>query len=210
MHKHKIVNRDIKPENIMINYNKHDHTINVRYIDFGLSEYLTKEYCSQISNIGVSGTVVYMSLEMFISDAITRDRYSDNHDDGKILSSITHVVDKHMKYLKNLHIDITNFKHIKTKVYNNIKKIYNNSSYTGRQNLLNKYYGNTNILNGYLQKSDIYSLGLTIYEFVNSYILQTDGRKNIQLYDLIYHMIKFDPEERYNVIQCLQHPYFSH
>ena len=35
-----------------------------------------------------------------------------------------------------------------------------------------------------------------------------DISANSQLYDLLLHMITFDPDKRYNAVQCLSHPYF--
>ena len=69
MHKNRIVNRDIKPENIMVNYDSHntiENIISIRYIDFGLSEQLTDEFCSHYSNIFLNGTTEYIALEIFI------------------------------------------------------------------------------------------------------------------------------------------------
>ena len=33
---------------------------------------------------------------------------------------------------------------------------------------------------------------------------------NPQLLDLLTHMIEFNPHDRYNIIQCINHPYFNH
>ena len=46
LHKARIVNRDIKIENIMANYNSSTKDIEIRYIDFGLSQYLTPHHCN--------------------------------------------------------------------------------------------------------------------------------------------------------------------
>ena len=66
MHKNRIVNRDIKPENIMAKYNKESNNINIRFIDFGLSEELTNEYCTHYSNILANGTRDYIPLDICI------------------------------------------------------------------------------------------------------------------------------------------------
>jgi serine/threonine protein kinase len=71
-----------------------------------------------------------------------------------------------------------------------------------------KYFG-TNKYDGYLQKSDIYGLGINIYKSLYYYNKIDIQRKYPQLYDLLMNMIKFDPDERYNVLQCLNHPYFT-
>lgn len=89
------------------------------------------------------------------------------------------------------------------KLYDKIDKFYNDGI------ILDKYFG-TNKYNGYLQKSDIYGLGINIYKSLYYYNKIDVKREYPKLYDLLMNMIKFDPDERYNVLQCLSHPYFKH
>ena len=84
MHHHKLVNRDIKQKNIMIyiepemipklnTLNLKEKTpdilniMKLRYIDFGLTTYLTASLSKDKYNIKLSGTHRYLSPEMFIS-----------------------------------------------------------------------------------------------------------------------------------------------
>ena len=67
LHKARIVNRDIKMENIMANYNINTKEILLRYIDFGLSQSLTPRHCSEYNNISLSGTEEVMAPELFIT-----------------------------------------------------------------------------------------------------------------------------------------------
>ena len=46
MHNNRIINHDIKQKNIMLNWDKELNQMIVRYIDFGLSNLLTKEFTS--------------------------------------------------------------------------------------------------------------------------------------------------------------------
>ncbi len=210
MHTNRIVNRDIKPENIMVKYDTHNirkNIISIRYIDFGLSEQLTDEFCSHYSNITLNGTTDYIALEIFIIYNITAHFLNGETDDKYIKEKIYDDLTDHEAKLKSLEIDTTKFEDIKNKLYDDIKKMYSN-----KELLLSKYFGVDKILNGYLQKSDIYGLGITMFTFISRYInIKQHSAHSIhkQLYDLLYHMIDFNPETRYNVIQCLQHPYFN-
>jgi len=91
----------------------------------------------------------------------------------------------------------------------NIDTLYKKVEYLfEKQKLLNAYYGSdNNKFNGFLQKADIYALGLTIYECLYKYS-NINIKQNEKLYDLLLHMIAIDPDKRYNVYQCLEHPYF--
>jgi len=79
--------------------------------------------------------------------------------------------------------------------------------------ILTKYFGNTNDkFNGYVLKSDIYALGISIidilFKYCYGYTSCSDLKKNPKLTHLLKNMIELDPAKRYNVLQCLQHPYF--
>ena len=75
--------------------------------------------------------------------------------------------------------------------------------------LLPVYFGSEkNKFNGYLQKADVYALGLAI--FIMLYVYSgVDVRANANLYDLLIHMIAMDPDKRYNAVQCLSHPFLQ-
>ena len=80
-----------------------------------------------------------------------------------------------------------------------------------RQKLLDKCYGinNVNKYNGYIQKSDVYALGMSIFDTLEyEHNSNVDVRQNELLYDLLLKMIDLNPETRYNVIECINHPYF--
>jgi len=91
------------------------------------------------------------------------------------------------------------------------------------KNFLQTYFGTpNNKYNGYLQKNDIYALGISIYEFIilYNYIilnnLNTHKIKTINidnepyLLDLLRKMIYPDSLLRLNVNECINHPYFSY
>ena len=57
---------------------------------------------------------------------------------------------------------------------------------------------------GYLYKTDIFAAGITIASI--KYEL---GIRNPKLNDLISHMVRIDPNKRFNIHQCLSHPVFK-
>jgi len=201
MHQHRIVNRDIKEENIMANYNEEKKRIEIRFIDYGLSEILTPEYCKHYSNIILQGTYVLIAPEIFIIYYINKySRYNDEYIMDKINKDISAYV---KKMLRDLKIDTSEVNNIVRKLFDEIKTLFDN------RKILDKYFGVSENLNGYLQKNDVYSLGMTIYEFLDLYTNVIDIKKNLRLYDLLKNMINLDPNARYNTLQCLQHPYFK-
>ena len=107
LHTGRIVNRDIKTENIMVNYNKSTDKIDIRYIDFGLSEYLPKEYCTNYDNIRYSGTREVVAPEIFITYLMQKYRYNDMFVKQKKTSMYKYkYTNNDIMYLKNILKDI--------------------------------------------------------------------------------------------------------
>ena len=76
MHENKIVNRDIKQRNILLKMDEHGKNdkqlMEIRYIDFGLSDIITSNMYN-IKNITVlKGTYFYLSPEIFISYIVAK------------------------------------------------------------------------------------------------------------------------------------------
>ena len=235
LHKVRIVNRDIKTENIVANFNNYTNKIDVRYIDFGLSEYLTPHYCNDYYNIKLSGSYQVIAPEIFITFIIHDYHYhskyvetgrtnTDNYSNNdiiylkKMISEIKHYINnnvyetlksfKQYEYINNMYKisdKVIYTLPIIDKVYNDIKTNFDNKT------ILNAYFGTKNIkpLDGYLQKSDVYSLGCAIYEFITHNKNAIDIQNNIKLNNLLKKMVNPDPEKRYNILQCLKHPYFK-
>ena len=98
-------------------------------------------------------------------------------------------------------VRLNNLQDKTTHLYEIIKALFVNNK------ILLYYFGSdTNKFNGYLQKSDVYALGLTIFKILSNSNLLSN---NSQLIDLLKHMIAFNPYDRYNIIQCINHPYFT-
>lgn len=215
MHNNRIVNKDIKQRNIMLQWDSklekitkdkidnNDNIIKIRYIDFGLSEFLTSEFCKDISNISLKGTPFYLAPELFVCSLIIK--YKDRSETQQ-LKKIFEYIKKNVSNAMN----IINEKEIISKMNSIINILYKKIKYLYENNkLLESYFGSdTNKYNGYIQKSDVYALGLSIYETLYKYS-EINVKKNIVLYDLLLHMIDMNPDKRYNIVQCLSHPYFT-
>lgn len=203
MHNNRIVNRDIKQKNIMMNLNKETNEVAVKYIDFGLSEFLTTEFCQHISNINRNGTPSYISPDVHITYILRKySSLSEHYIKKKILHEIHSTVKKALLKINEKEL-LGNLDNNIIALYEKIKNLYNNNK------ILPIYFGSEkNKFNGYVQKCDIYALAYSIFETLYIYS-EINVQQHTQLYDLLIHMIAFDPDKRYNAVQCLSHPYFN-
>jgi len=238
MHTNRIVNNDIKPKNIMllmkttkqstfpknktktvyattpitntntINNTKKEYSdtlpyMSIRYIDFGLSQYLTSNNCSY-DNINFKGTKLYTSPELFIS--ITIIKYKDKSEDFQ-LNEIYKDINTNIKKALQIVGELNTQNNISINIL--INSIYKKIKYQYDKNMfIDAYFGTpSNKYNGYLQKSDIYALGLTIFICLYKFS-KMSVESNPKLYDLLIKMIELNPENRFNVMQCLSHEYF--
>jgi len=212
MHSYRIVNRDIKKDNIMINYIPKDTKdtkdqknapgkLDIKYIDFGLSSILTPLYCQKMHNIDIRGSEHYISPELIISFYIF-----DNRGFDKIKNTINKEIKTKLISLKNSNL-IINFDNSIIELHNNIKQEFKDKK------ILERFFGTDKEkekYNGYLQKGDIFALGVTIYELLNyyKYELKYEINNYDKLVNLLEKMVRLNPDNRYNVQQCLFHPYF--
>ena len=73
LHQSNIVNRDIKIENMMIDWtDSSKNAVIVRYIDFGFSEILTNEYRSSKYNIHSIGTAEFIPPDIVIASNVKK------------------------------------------------------------------------------------------------------------------------------------------
>jgi serine/threonine protein kinase len=200
MHSNNIVNNDIKEENIMSYFNKNTGKLEVKFIDFGLSDIITPSFC-KLDNINIKGTEIFISPEQYVSFYIyDYDGYSNKYIIRKIIEECGEYMKEIPKYIGEKEL-VKNIDKSLESLYMKIVDEFDNNT------IISKYFGKRDKLNGYLQKGDIYALGLTIYEFL--FDCDIDVKENEKLHDLLLHMIVFNPEDRFNVVECLEHKYFS-
>lgn len=207
LHQNNIVQRDIKIENLMMDWSSKAKTaVIVRYIDFGLSEILTRDYISSKSNLHAQGTPELIPPDIIIASELKKYyKYGKEYVSNKVFRELDKSV---WKTFAELHLDSSI---IKPKVRALVDYMY---KLIIDGNILDKYFGTgADKFNGYVHKSDIYALGITFYEILHKYCHRNpycaDLKKNPKLAHLLKNMIELDPEKRYNVLQCLQHPYFQ-
>jgi serine/threonine protein kinase len=222
MHQNKLVNRDIKQKNLMIYVDPQVvpklntmnlmeknpdilHIMKLRYIDFGLTTFITSSLSKDINNIYLSGTYRYLAPEILISYILVKYK---NRDIKYKLQQINEKV----KYVKES-LDRIDEKRMISTLKEDIASLYKKLQYLyDTDKLRDKYFGTntpTNY-NSYLQKADVYALGITIFDTLQSKKnSNVDVRENHNLYNLLLKMIEIDPDKRFNVIQCINHEYFK-
>ena len=213
LHQNRIIVRDIKEENIIVNYDEKTKTTLMRYIDFGLSEHLTPEHCAKYSNINFRGTPDLIPPEIIIADLIN-DKHKYKVSDSILLYNIQKQTNKYCKKMLTFLGETEYVNKLNNVVTNEFKKI---SDEFKNKEILSKFFGTPkDKLNGYLQKADVYALGISMYNFLeisrqknHNPTLIINVKKNIKLHNLLKHMIEPITDARYNILDCLNHPYFK-
>lgn len=229
MHDNRIVHRDIKLENLIFIAIKKKHKKTgklievplVRIIDFGLAQDVSLLNNSVINDETVSrrGTTGYKPIDIDIlrflgyysslfdiDEPIIREKTLDEAltvFSDESLSTVYYITKKDMQtdidYLKDDEQQQRKKLVLATNDAKNLFEKYKQEFKTGV--LPEKYFVD---IDGYIYKSDIFALGVTIQRIANK--LEIIDNK---LYDLIQQMLQFDPNNRPNINQCLAHPIFK-
>ena len=215
LHEHNIVHLDIKPKNIMIK-NVDDMTLKVRYIDYGFTIDL-KDIIKKKRELKDKGTPGFKSSELLLFKEIFRRKrkqikniYNKKQNskvpNDLIIQCFDKLRDSYIKKRRDLNLNIE--KKNSQDIMTLINILYSLPSY---EYVIDKF-ANIRSLNSYLYKTDIYALGITFAEiryklFLNKVIDNYDSLGLLN--DLIENMIEINPDKRFNIIQCIQHPYIS-
>lgn len=238
MHEHELAHRDIKPDNIVTlpvslksksmrhhqspsSHGEQKYPLS-RFIDFGLAELVHTLSPKNIQNVNNQGTAGFIPPEIIVLDSIRgyihdygvyvnlaashvknyviKESYDEyNNNDTRKLYTVLNINKNTINLNKSIGPEID------TKEYINItdlSKLYDKFIEQFRTNTFrDKYYGK---VTGYIYKTDIFALGL-----VFAYIFKKMQLKNPNANNLIRHMLQIDPDERYDVYQCLNHPLFK-
>jgi serine/threonine protein kinase len=88
------------------------------------------------------------------------------------------------------------------KIYSDSMALYDKfAAELDNKQLMTKYFTK---YDGYVYKTDIFALGLTIQKLATKLSVYTP-----HLEDLVLRMTQFDPDSRPNINQCLAHPFFD-
>lgn len=216
LHDNHIVHKDIKLNNICVLI-KNNRPI-AKHIDFGLSENLGNMKKSY-SNVHHSGTPCYMSIDFIILQEIKYQGFKDILSNSKLKKILTHNLYRSIKNnlssfsRKGLN---KSFLSGKTLINKKSRKKINSKDYfiehddiTYIVNLILKLYKNDLLLkeyfkkiNGINTKMDVYSLGLVFFDLVYYFKIYDET-----LINLVKNMLEITYINRFNIVQCLSHPY---
>lgn len=226
LHSNHIAHKDVKMDNITIKYNSKGKKARVNFIDFGLSEtvysrdYTEYEYLDLLGG----GTLVYTPPDVKLLSVLIKKLLKHTKKDIQDpLGHLKHIVvtdQRVKKFEKNIMAqfsslglkkggivlpgyDKSSSSRSKDRFYseNERNKLYEmilSDIHKGR--LEKDYFGPY----GYFYKWDVYSLGLVFTKFVKKF-----GVTDEKCIDLVNNMINLNYRTRFNVIQCLEHPYFK-
>lgn len=226
LHSNHIAHKDVKMDNITIKYNSKGKKARVNFIDFGLSETVYSRDYTEIEYLDLlgGGTLVYTPPDVKILSVLIKKLLKHNKKDiDDPLGHLKHIVltdHRIKKFEKNITAQFSSIGLRKGGV--NISEIHKTSSsrhkdrfYT--ENDRNKLYDM--ILSdihkgrlekdyfgpyGYFYKWDTYSLGLVFAKMIRKF-----GVTNEKCIDLVNNMITLNYKSRYNVIECMEHPFFK-
>lgn len=229
LHSKKVVHRDIKPENLLYKPVKKKHKRTgkyieyplVRLIDLGLGEYIGKieKFMLDDSLITHRGTPGFIPLEIDMLQKIYELTETYNIDEPTtkklvIKEALDTYSDSGLDsayYIVRLPPNIppskpTNDNTTKRYKYAQIRldtdKLFEKFKMEFKSDTLHDKYFKQ--YDGYIYKTDIFALGLTIQKIAKRLNVFND-----KIADLVDHMIEVNPDTRYNIVKCLKHPIFA-
>jgi serine/threonine protein kinase len=222
LHRINILHRDLKPANIMILLKPERNKATLNIIDFGLSEELKGKYTlPQMRYLVGAGTHYYTPLEIFILDIMIKEiRKNKNIVPSNFKSVVlTKVSEKYNKYrnyyLEDFYFAKDGFVYDSNKLNRTINRKYK-PRYANKSDRYKVFYHllkdiNNNVLvqnftghMGHIFKWDVFSLGLIFAEMIVKCNIE-----DAQAFDLVNKMVNCKYWERYDIKECLNHPFFG-
>lgn len=222
LHRIDILHRDLKPANIMIHLKPERNKATLNIIDFGLSEELKGKYTlPQMRYLVGAGTHYYTPLEIFTLDIMIKELRKNKNIVPSNFKSIvlTKVSEKYNKYrnyyLEDFYFAKDGFVYDSNKLNRTINRKYK-PRYANKSDRYKVFYHllkdiNNNVLvpnftghMGHIFKWDVFALGLIFAEI----IVKCNIEDNLA-FDLVNKMVNCKYWERYDIKECLSHPFFN-
>lgn len=224
LHSAGIVHHDIKPDNLSLKIT--DTNVEMKYIDFGMAED-KKGKEKGLTNLSryVYGTPGYISPDMYVLCDIIKylDSYDiDDFNNINFKRKLVEIIYKKIKnnelsYQKSINLNkitlnystyelkksednyVRNYNIINKKEINSIYNNFIKTIMLGNDSINKLLYRNKK---GIVYKYDIYALGISLFR-----LGETLGNNDAAFYNLIKNMVISNPNERYNIEECLSHNY---
>ena len=222
LHRMDILHRDLKPWNIMIFLKPERNKATLNIIDFGLSEVLKGQYnFPQMRHLVGAGTHYYTPLEIFMLEVMIKEiRKNKNSIPANfkkiVMDKVTQKYRKYRDYyLEDFHFAKDGFIYTKSQLNTSIdrkhKPRYANKRdrYKVYYHLLKDFNNGTLVKNftghmGHIFKWDVFALGLIFAEIIVKAKIEDE-----LAYDLVNKMVNCKYWERYDIKECLNHPFFK-
>lgn len=219
MHKLHIIHGDIKPNNMAVL--KENNHVNILYFDYGLSIDMSDVDMNSYNHIGVFGTPGYIAPEKYVVSHILKFAKKYHISKLKEKENALTLIRKINNIIENNEIDIHSIDIKINKSVLGISKSIGDDEHDiiSNENIENIFYDIINDIkeerliksfyepvNGFLYKEDVYALGMTIYQIYDRFKI----KHNPAFLNLVANMIEPEPKKRFNIIQCLKHPFTNH